>query len=265
MMMRIFPELAATSDVRPVNNGFWKRQFLQRSTRPQLVFDLIFGVVGPVLCFVFDPVVFQGGLLGRPFFPEYQTFVYLFSGIEMVLLCLWLVMGVGSELSNAMLGGALMVGGVFCSAIGILLFPFSVMGLMLGIGLLGFTPFMTALVYLRNGWRALRTHASQPSTFTRATGSACGLLLVAGIPIALSMQIRSAVVKSVDYIIRADPVQAPYAAQQLAVPRYFANGDLERIVQAYASETDAKRKELLGSYYREITGEDIETRLRLLD
>jgi hypothetical protein len=113
--MRIFPELAATSDVPPVKIGFWKRQFRQTTTGPQLVFDLIFGVAAPIFCFVFDPVVFQGGLLGRPFLPEYQTFVYLLSGIEMVLLCLWLVMGNGSELSNSILGGALMFGG--CSVV----------------------------------------------------------------------------------------------------------------------------------------------------
>lgn len=260
--MRIFPELATTSDVRPVKAGFWKRQFLQRTTRPQLIFDLTFGVVLPILCFVFDPFVFQGGLLGRPFIPEYQAFVYLFSGIQMVVLCLWLVMRAGSELSNSMIGGALMVGGMFSGGIGILLFPFSVMGLVLGIGFLGFIPFMTALVYLRNGWRALRTPANEPSTFTRATGGACGLLLVAGIPLALSIQIRSAVLKSVDYIVRADPVHAPQAAQQLAVLRYFASDDVERIVEAYSSETDAKRKELMNSYYREITGEDLEKRVR---
>lgn len=261
--MRIFPELAATSEV-PVKIGFWQRQFRQAPTRPQLVFDLIFGVVGPILCFVFDPVVFQGGILGRPLFPDYQAFVYLLSGMEIVVLCLWLVLGAGSELANAMIGGALMVGGVFCFAIGLLLLPFSVMGLMVAIGILGFTPFMAALVYLRNGWRALRSPAKQPSVFTRATGGACGLLLVAGIPLALSMQIRSAVLKSVDYIIRADPVHAPQAAQQLAVLKYFASSDIERIPQAYLSERDESRKQLMRSYYREITGEDLEDRIRIL-
>lgn len=262
--MRIFPELAATSDALPVKIGFWKRQFRQTTTRPQLVFDLIFGVAVPIFCFVFDPVVFQGGLLGRPFLPEYQTFVYLLSGFEMLLLCLWLVMGAGSELSNSMLGGALIFGGVFCSAIGILLIPLSVLGLMVAIGILGFTPLLAALVYLRNGWRALRTPADQPSIFTRATGATCGLLLVAAIPVGLSMQIRSAVAKSVDYIVRGDPIHAPHAAQQLAVLRFVASDYLERIPQAYLSERDESRKQLMRSCYREITGEDLEDRIRIL-
>ena len=157
-----------------------------------------------------------------------------------------------------------MFGGVFCCAIGIVLFPFSLMGMMFGIGFLGFTPFLAALVYLRNGWRALRTPASLPSVFTRATGAGCSLLLVAAIPAGLSMQIRSAVAKSVDHIVRGDPIHAPHAAQQLAVLRFVANDYLERIPQAYLSERDESRKELMRSCYREITGEDLEERIRIL-
>lgn len=264
--MRIFPELGATGDVRRVNNRFWHRQFQRQSTKPQVAFDLAFGVVFPVLCFIFDPIVFQGGLLGRPLFPEYQTFMYLFSGIQMVVLCLWLVTGAGSELANALLGGALMVGATFCLGIGVLLFPFSVLGLMyFGIGVFGFIPFLTAHVYLRNGWRALRSPVRDASSFTCAMGATCGLLLVAAIPVVLSMQIRLTVAKSVDYIVRADPVHAPHAAQQLAVLRFLASNDLERIVEAYSTEIDENRKQLLNSYYREITGEDIESHRRFLD
>ena len=262
--MRIFPELAAMSDAPPVKIGFWNRQFQQTATRPQLVFDLIFGVVGPILCFVFDPIVFQGGLAGPPFLPDYQGVVYLFSGVEIILLCLWLASGKGNEVSNALIGGALLNGGLFCLTIAILLFPLSLIGLAVGIGLFGFTPFFTGIVYLRNGWRALHSDADKSSRLTWA-GAVCGFLLVAAIPIVLSLQIRSVVSKSVDEIIRADPVRAPYAAQQLAVLRFFGSADVDRIVWAYASETDENRKQFLKSCYREITGKDIDRRLLILN
>jgi len=262
--MRICPELAATSDAPPVKIGFWKRQFRQTTTGPQLVFDLIFGVVGPILCFVFDPIVFQGGLAGPPFLPDYQGVVYLFSGVEIILLCLWLASGKGNEVSNALIGGALLNGGLFCLTIAILLFPLSLIGLAVGIGLFGFTPFFTGIVYLRNGWRALQSDADESSRLTWA-GAVCGFLLVAAIPIVLSLQVRSVVSKSVDEIIRADPVRAPYAAQQLAVLRFFASADVDRIVWAYASETDDNRKQFLKSCYREITGKDIDRRLFILN
>ena len=262
--MRIFPELAATSDVLPVKIGFWKRQFRQTTTGPQRVFDLIFGVAAPIFCFVFDPLVFQGGLAGPPFLPEYQGVVYLFSGVEIILLCLWLASGKGNEVSNALIGGALLSGGLFCLTIAILLFPLSLIGLAVGIGLFGFTPFFTGIVYLRNGWRALHSDADKSSRLTWA-GAVCGFLLVAVIPIVLSLQIRSVVSKSIDAIIRADPVRAPYAAQQLAVLRFFASADVDRIVWAYASETDENRKQSMKSCYREITGKDIDQRLLVLN
>lgn len=263
--MRIFSEPAALPNVPTAKNGFWKRQFLQKTNRPQLVFDLIFGVAGPILCFVFDPIVFQGGLAGPPFLPDYQGVVYLFSGVEIILLCLWLASGKGSEVSNALIGGALLTGGFFCLTIAILLFPISLIGLAVGIGLFGFTPFFTGIVYLRNGWRALHSDANRSSRLTWATGAVCGFLLVAAIPIVLSVQIRSAAAKSVDEIIRADPVRAPYAAQQLAVLRFFASADVDRIVWAYDSETDENRKQFLKSCYREITGKDIDRRLLILN
>ena len=34
--------------------GFWQRQFLGPPTAQQIAFDVVFGVVGPVLCFIFD-------------------------------------------------------------------------------------------------------------------------------------------------------------------------------------------------------------------
>jgi hypothetical protein len=39
-------------------HSFWKRQFAENSTEPQAVFDIAFGLIAPILCFYFDPVVF---------------------------------------------------------------------------------------------------------------------------------------------------------------------------------------------------------------
>ena len=55
--------MAEPNRARP---GFWRRQFAPSLTRPQVVFDITFGVIGPILCFGFDPLVFRGGLGGAP-------------------------------------------------------------------------------------------------------------------------------------------------------------------------------------------------------
>lgn len=262
--MRIFPELATShgGETR-VKSGFWRRQFQPQRTNAQLTFDVTFGIVGPILCFVFDPIVFQSGFGGPPLFPDYQAFVYLISGFEILLLCFWLVMGGGPEFSNSLIAGVLLIGAFFCLIVGCLLLPFSLIGLIYGIGVFGFTPFLTTLVYGRNAWRAFDVITNPTSSFTRVFGIICGLALVLSIPLALATQIRSVVKKSVDEIVLGDAAHASHAAQRLAVLRFISSADLDRIVAAYTSTADEGRKEILRSSYRQITGQDIEQRVRI--
>src|SRR6059036_1217018 len=58
--------ISSDNDHPEIRPRFWKRQFLGPATTPQIIFDVVFGIVGPVLCFVFDPVVFRGDFLGEP-------------------------------------------------------------------------------------------------------------------------------------------------------------------------------------------------------
>lgn len=62
---------------------FWAHQFPPEATSSQLAFDVLFGVVGPVLCFIFDPIVFRsGGVWGKPLLADYQLVAYLFSALK---------------------------------------------------------------------------------------------------------------------------------------------------------------------------------------
>jgi hypothetical protein len=55
------------SEEGPKRQPFFWRQFEPARTRRQLGFDLVFGVIGPILCLVFDPI---DRLRGIPFVPE---------------------------------------------------------------------------------------------------------------------------------------------------------------------------------------------------
>lgn len=50
-------EQRAAVESNRASTGFWHRQFAATVTRPQIIFDDTFGVIGPILCFVFDPIV----------------------------------------------------------------------------------------------------------------------------------------------------------------------------------------------------------------
>src|SRR5882762_1519627 len=150
--------LGITSDGvgQPTRMGFWRRQFAAEATTSQLVFDVLFGIIAPILCFAFDPIAFRNGFGGGPLFAQYQVLVYLFSGLEIVTLVPWLFLREQLP-GKRLIGGILLAGGIFCAAIGCILLPFSLFGLLFYfIGAFGFIPFLTAIVYFRNGCRAYR-------------------------------------------------------------------------------------------------------------
>jgi hypothetical protein len=242
---------------------FWKRQ--SHASGPQIIYDILFGMVGPILCFVFDLIVFRGGMAGGALFPRYQIYVYLFSGLQIVLLGLWLLSGTGYRSLNDAIGGALICGGVFCLGAGLVLLPFSLMGLAFGVGLFGFTPFLNAFVYLRNGARAFHHRRRDLSIATRASALLIACLVVLIVPVILGATIQKAVRSSVDEIISGDPQHAIAAAHRLTPLRFFVGSECERLVRAYIATNDPARKEFLKDCYQEITGESIEERIRILN
>jgi hypothetical protein len=160
-----------------------------------------------------------------------------------------------------MIAGALLTGAICCLAIGLVLSPFSLMGLMFGIGIFGFTPFLTAFVYARNGVRAARAGRSQ-TTVENGIVLSGGFLLALVAPLILSVALHSAVSNAVDEIIHADAQHAHFAAQRLVGLRFFSEAELNKIADAYVTEQDGRKQEQLRTLYREITGDDIKLRLR---
>jgi hypothetical protein len=158
----------------------------------------------------------------------------------------------------------LLCGAVFCVIVSLVLAPFSLIGLIYGIGAFGVTPFLTALVYLRNSSRALRSESRGFESLASVMIPASGLLLVAGLPLFLSIQIHLTVSRAVTEMVEGDPQHAMFAARRLVPLRFLASAELDQIVDAYSASSDEKRKELLKSCYREITGESIENRANIL-
>ena len=135
--------------------GFWKRQFLPTPTKKQTQFDWAYGVGIPLICVAADPVVFTGhGLLA-----EYKLFAYTLSATSILGMAAWLLWREKLGWLAAPLGGLFVAGSFVSFVVGVILLPFSLFGLLLVIGFLGFTPLFSALVYLRNGIRAINASA----------------------------------------------------------------------------------------------------------
>lgn len=245
--------------------GFWRRQFSDDVTTPQLKFDVAFGVVLPVLCFVFDPAVFKGGFAGSALIPElaqYKILVYLFSGLSIVTLSLWLVMGSRIGWPGGVVAGVLLSGSLCSLLIGLLILPLTLFGLLLLIGVLGFIPFVTSFVYLRNSVRASNRAKVSSGRPRLAASLLLGAALAVGPPALAHRQLSREVTRLMDALLRGDARAAESAVRRL---RYLGWAvDVDEMVRAYSREPDPARRDNLARAYKEITGEDIKTRLAVL-
>lgn len=165
--------------------GFWRRQFDDAPTRAQGWFDVIFGVVMPVFCFYFDPVVFRGGFVNDDgLYAAARFYAYTISALEMVALCAWLSAAGRGGRGPAALAGVLFAGAMFAFVVGVAILPWSAVGLIVLIGALGFVPFLTALVYMRNAWRAANAagRAGPGLQGWAAAAFGCGFLFALAVP-----------------------------------------------------------------------------------
>ena len=173
-MRRIFAEEEVPK------KSFWKRQFDSVQTPGQATFDGIFGVILPVLCFVADPTVFKGLLLGPAWLRQYQVLAYLVAVVEIGVFIVWRTFRKQLTTFSAPFAGVLFAGGLFSTAIGIVILPLTLIGLFVLVGVLGFTPFLTAFVYFRSGVRAMKDQVNNATfEFRYLTAGLAGMLVIA--------------------------------------------------------------------------------------
>lgn len=254
--------------VRPRRTrGFWRRQFDDAPTPAQRKFDMVFGIIMPVLCFAFDPFVFRGGLMGGwGLYSKYQFYAYTLGTLEMVTLCAWLFSAGRAGKRPAALAGMLLAGALFSFVIGFSILPYSILGLFLLIGILGFVPFLTALVYLRNGWRAAGAvgRAGKGSPGLAATALACGFFFALGAPAVAQMSVDREVAAALAEV-REGRELSPARLRELRVAAASGSDAYDELVWEYHRERDPERRARLAKAYAEITsGDNIEGRLTLL-
>ncbi len=237
--------------------AFLRRQFDGSPTQAQTNFDIFFGVVLPVACFVFDPLVFKrfdghnGGWL-----EDYRFFTYALSALEMAALGVWLAArGRLGEWASAA-AGVLLAGALFCFLIGIVLLPFSLLGLIFIIGVLGFTPFFTGFVYLRNGVRAVRLARNPLSFGANFLGSlVVGVVLVFSLPLLAEAGVSRFVNSSVEAMLAGREL-SQFELSAARAASLFTEAEFDRLARAYNTETDPARKARLEAIYRELTGRE---------
>ncbi len=146
---------------------FLQRQFSAVPTLSQRKFDWYFGVGLPIVCIAADPIVFRSGGFfepilengGHALLQKYQIFAYALSSFSILAMAAWLLWGSKLGELRPFLGGLFLVAAAISTTVGIILFPFSLLGSIVLIGMLGFTPLFSGFVFLRNSFRALESSA----------------------------------------------------------------------------------------------------------
>jgi hypothetical protein len=129
------------------------------SSSLRILVDMIWGIGLPLLCFSYDPGIFNHEV-GKSTFGDTVIFMALW---QMVLLLAWLTIGPKGPVWNGFLAGGLLVGALMAGMIAIPLTPVAFIFSLtrFGFGLPGLVPLMTMCVFARNWIRSTRLFPNQ--------------------------------------------------------------------------------------------------------
>ncbi len=139
-------------------------------------FSILAGIIGPIVCFALQPLLLRGDDLVPPlrFINVFWLFGYGVIGLEMLVLALSLAVGTRLGAWNGLISGVLFAGALVAGGLGVVLLPFSLIGLLLIIGALGFAPFLTAAAYSAKAVEAYRQARGERSDKAHGVGSPGG-------------------------------------------------------------------------------------------
>lgn len=244
--------------------GFWRRQFAPIPTRAQDTYDTIFAVVMPIIVLLADPMVFKGGrgFWNRALLEDYQLLAYIVCSLQIGIFLTWRTWRRSLIRWAPAFAGIFFAGAMFSGVIGVVLLPFSLVGLIILIGALGFTPLLTAFVFLRNGVRTARIRSPGATVSSRFMVGAMAAVLAIALPALAAWQVERAINATVDTLISAEVSQSQQAARRLRWFRFVPDKYSRKIAIAYTNSIDPARRQTLNDAYRNITGEDLDKRPR---
>jgi hypothetical protein len=131
-------------------------EYASQPTKRQRRFDWIMGVFLPLVCFYFDPIVFAQWSGADAMLSGYKVPAYITAFSAIMAHSAWLLWGERMGEFRYLVAFILYFAAASAIVIGAIIFPVSLLGILfIFVGLLGFTPFFTAKVYLRSANQAM--------------------------------------------------------------------------------------------------------------
>jgi hypothetical protein len=137
------------------------RKSLDNPTRLRFWNQFMWGILMPIGCIFGDPFVFGRFDMGVARSFNFFAFAcYAFMAWEVVCLAASFFVKPAHRLPNLLLAGSLLAGAIFAFFVALVILPFTLLGLIVVLGVIGFTPWFTANVYLKTAlmlWRRAET------------------------------------------------------------------------------------------------------------
>jgi len=218
----------------------------------------LIGVALPALMVALDPAVFRTNsysLLGAPMLGFFRPFGYVAIGCGVASVMVHLL----HRRPSALLAGSLAGASAFAVALGVVLLPLTFLGtFILGVGLLGLSPFLSAVVVGRRARMAYREATGTRRLASAIVGFAMFFALAAAAQFGASVALNGAVRD----ISLGQPASTERAIARLV--RWSPLLDLDQLVPVWLDETDTPKKERIAAAYRQLTGTSIEERAESL-
>jgi hypothetical protein len=234
-----------------------------------ILFDLVFGILTPLVCLYLDPLF--GSDSDGPRLNPFQLWVYAFAAFQSLALLVRLVF----RKPSAFIASTLGLGACFASLVACIVVPFSLFlggtfafllvmsfgdmgqygshpfdavfgGMMLTAGL-GLSTGCTALVYTRSCIVAMRQAARHWTEAWPVIALTTGPLLAIAVPSVAVQVARAQASNAVQEFLLASEAEEPVALYRLSSLRAFANANVVR--DQYWHETDPDRKAKLNRAY----------------
>lgn len=241
---------------------FWAKQYEPQVTPGQVAFDFFGGALLPLICLWFDPLVFQSNGFGEPMLAKVKVAAYCFIVVQIATLIFWLSFGRHLGHFAGIQAGILFAGALGSGLLGIVLFPFSLIGLLAVIGVLGFSPFLVAWIFLRNWLRARRNALRSREPFPRLSCWVAGCLVVV-VPIVVQPIVMRQTSQLLSAAVDGNEPATGQALKQLSrwswVLRALAN--MDKLAIEFERETDSARRDRIAMVYETVAAERVEDRL----
>jgi hypothetical protein len=197
---------------------------------------------------VFRAWSITGGLLSA-----YKPFAYSASAIAIALMVTWLLFRDRLGWLNALFAGAFFAASTISLAIGAVLLPISLIGLVILVGALGLTPIFTGVIFLRNGVRALRAAKLDVTNVKLDYASIVGTLWALAIPFTLQMEVN----RSIDLIAHGTPETIRVQGLKLRLLAPIVDASQIRRISRNESLGSEQRNET-EALYRQLTGKEVD-------